>query len=99
MIKCKCGNEKNFYRKDKEFGEGKKHIGIYCQSCDNWITWEAQDMDNWREFKMSHTKHEGKTIGQIMEIEPSYIQWGADNFKGSLQKRFEIAKNNLQRKV
>lgn len=81
---CKsCGNAE-FYKKTSG-----PHIGEYCIKCGTWKRWVPK---NWQEFIWPIGKlHKNKKLADILKSDRSYLEWAAENLKGSLQRRAKEA--------
>jgi endogenous inhibitor of DNA gyrase (YacG/DUF329 family) len=76
-----CSHEKRKKEmvKDKNGNERQK---VTCASCGKFIEWgRIVENDN---FIMPFGKYRGS---RLIDLETDYLQWMADNMKGSLRKR------------
>jgi uncharacterized protein (DUF3820 family) len=76
---------------EHEYGEARQvgpHIGIYCCDCGKWLHWDKQTATNDPNFVMPFGEHKGQPI---KKLPTDYLDWGARNFKGSMQERFKLA--------
>jgi hypothetical protein len=85
-----CGGDE-FYTK-----KNGPHRGKYCTGCGAWKCWIP---GNWQDFIWPIGKtHKNKKLGDIIQVDRRYVEWAAENLKGSLQKRAKEALENAERK-
>lgn len=83
-----CGSTE-FYTK-----KSGPHVGKYCANCDAWKCWIP---GNWREFVWPIGKtHKNKKLGDIVKTDRRYLEWAAENLKGTLQRRAKEALENVE---
>ena len=90
-VKCKGCGHNIFQNIEKIFKNGTVHIEVSCLECGKFLKYAPKDLSKLElgEFKMPMGKHIGKTLDEIYEEAPDYLEWAVKNLTGNIQRRIE----------
>lgn len=66
----------------QRFRNGSSHLRSECKDCGRFVGYLRQH-DDAATFLLCFGKHRGKSLSQVMEADPMWVDWAIGNLKSS----------------